>query len=240
MEERIQKIIANAGYCSRRKAEELIEQGKVKLNGNLAKLGDKATIQEDKIEVGGSPLKLTPENYYYTLNKPKGLLVTKEDPQGRKTIYDLDSLKKLKAELGQDLNYVGRLDGLSEGLLILTNDGELTNLLTHPKHHVEKTYQLRTDPEIKDSDIKKLKDGLMMDGRKFFARITNKKETTFDVTISEGRNRIIRNSMAKLGYKIFKLNRISIDNIKLGNLKSGEIEKLDKQDIKKLKRKLRP
>ena len=136
--ERLQKIIANAGYCSRRKAEELIEQEKVKLNGKLAKLGDKAT-ETDKIEVEGKEIKRKEENYYYILNKPKGILVTKEDPQNRRIIYNLKALSKLKKEIGFDLNYVGRLDGMSEGLLLLTNDGELNNQLTHPKHEVEKT-----------------------------------------------------------------------------------------------------
>jgi len=228
--ERLQKIIANAGYCSRRKAEELIEQGKVKLNEKPAKLGDKAE-EQDKIKVEEKLLERKQENYYYILNKPKGILVTKEDPQNRRTIYSLKALSKIKKEIGFDLNYVGRLDGASEGLLLLTNDGELNNQLTHPKHDVEKTYKIRTEPTISKEDIKKLKDGLIIDDRKFFAEISSIEKNTFNITIKEGRNRIIRKALEKLNYKIYLLKRISIGNIALGNLKSGEIEKIEKPTI---------
>ena len=228
--ERLQKIIANSGFCSRRKAEELIEQNKVKLNGKLSKLGDKAT-QEDKIEINGEPLERKKEDYYYVLNKPKGILVTKEDPQNRRIIYNLKALSKLKKEIGFNLNYVGRLDGASEGLLLLTNDGELNNQLTHPKHNIKKTYQVRTEPILTEEDIKKLKDGILIDDRKFFATISNIEKNTFDITIKEGRNRIIRKVLENtLHYKIYLLKRISIGNLKLGNLKSGEIKKIEKPE----------
>lgn len=228
--ERIQKIIANSGYCSRRKAEELIEQGKVELNGEMAKLGDKAE-ESDKIKVEGKPIQTKEQNYYYILNKPKGILVTKEDPQNRRTIYNLKALSKLKKELGFNLNYVGRLDGASEGLLLLTNDGELNNQLTHPKHDIEKTYQVRTEPTITKEDIKKLKDGLLIDDRKFFAEISAIEKNTFNIKIKEGRNRIIRKALEKLNYKIYLLKRISIGKIALGNLESGEIKKIEKPSI---------
>ena len=229
--ERLQKIIANAGYCSRRKAEELIEQGKVKLNGELAKLGEKAE-ESDKIEIEGKELKRKQENYYYILNKPKGILVTKEDPQNRRIIYNLKALSKLKKEIGFDLNYVGRLDGVSEGLLLLTNDGELNNQLTHPKHDVEKTYKIRTEPTITKEDIKKLKDGILIEDRKFFAEISSIEKNTFNIKIKEGRNRIIRRVLEDtLNYKIYLLKRISIGNIALGNLQPGEIKKIEKPII---------
>ena len=231
MEERIQKIIANSGYCSRRKAEELIEQGKVKLNREPAKLGDKAT-EEDKISIEGKLLERKKENLYYILNKPKGILVTKEDPQNRRTIYNLKALSKLKKEIGFNLNYVGRLDGASEGLLLLTNDGELNNQLTHPKHEIKKTYQVRTEPTLTKEDITKLKNGLLIEDRKFFAEISAIEKNTFNITIKEGRNRIIRKALEKLNYKIYLLKRISIENIKLGNLKSGEIKKIENPQTK--------
>ena len=132
--ERLQKIIANSGYTSRRKAETLIEQGKVKLNNITAKLGDKAN-ESDEITIENIPINSKPKNVYYILNKPKGILVTKEDPRSRRTIYNLRSV----SSLGQNLNYVGRLDAMSEGLLILTNDGDLIQKLTHPKHAITKT-----------------------------------------------------------------------------------------------------
>ncbi len=226
--ERIQKIIANSGYTSRRKAETLIEQNKVTLNGKPAKLGDKAT-PEDKIEINGKPITKQTTKEYYILNKPKGILVTKEDPKNRRTIYNLKSLKNLG-----HLKYVGRLDAMSEGLLILTNDGDLIQKLTHPKHAVTKTYQLRTDPVITKQHITDLKEGIPIDSRKFYATITNKNNNTFHMAIQEGRNRIIRRVLEKLNYKIFCLKRISVASIKLENLKPGEIKEIPEEEIVKL------
>ena len=234
--QRLQKIIANSGFTSRRKAEELIEQGKVKLNDQLAKLGDKAT-ETDKITINDSPINSKPKNIYYILNKPKGILVTKTDPKNRRTIYNLKALKNL-----QSLNYVGRLDAMSEGLLILTNDGDIIQKLTHPKNAITKTYQLRTDPVITKTHITDLKEGILIDSRKFYAEITKgspksylgyKNNNTFHISIQEGRNRIIRRVLEKLNYKIFELKRISVANIKLGNLKPGEIKKFSEEEIKK-------
>ncbi|MCK4649842.1 rRNA pseudouridine synthase [Candidatus Pacearchaeota archaeon] len=227
--ERIQKIIANSGYCSRRKAEELIEQGKVKLNNKIAKLGDKAN-PEDKITINDSPLKKSNIKSYFILNKPKGILVTKHDPKNRRTIYNLKSISKNIPTL----NHVGRLDAMSEGLLILTNDGNLIQKLTHPKHAITKTYQVRTEPILKKQDITNLKSGILIDDRKFYATISNIKNNTFHVSIQEGRNRIIRRVLEKLNYKIYQLKRISIANIKLENLKSGEIKEISEEKIKQL------
>ena len=226
--ERLQKIIANSGYTSRRKAEELIEQGKVKLNNVTAKLGDKAT-QEDSIKINDKPITSKPKNKYYILNKPKGILVTKEDPKNRRTIYNLKSLKNL-----QSLKYVGRLDAMSEGLLIMTNDGDLIQKLTHPKHDITKTYQLRTDPVITKQHITDLKEGILIDDRKFYAEISNKNNNTFHISIKEGRNRIIRRVMEKLNYKIFELKRVSVANIKLDNLQPGEIKEIPEEEVRKL------
>jgi 23S rRNA pseudouridine2605 synthase len=225
--ERIQKIIANSGYCSRRKAEELIEQGKVKLNGKLAKLGDKAE-ETDKIKVNGEEIKPRDKKQYFILNKPKGILVTKTDPKNRRTIYNLKAVSKNIPKL----NYVGRLDGMSEGLLLMTNDGELNNQLTHPKHHVEKTYKIRTEPTLKKEDIKKLKEGILIDDRKFFAKISSIEKNVFNIRIAEGRNRIIRRVLEdELGYKIYMLKRIAVGPIALGDLESGEIREIEKPII---------
>jgi len=226
--ERLQKIIANSGFTSRRKAEELIEKGKVTINGQIAKLGDKAT-PEDNITINGVPISSKPKNVYYILNKPKGILVTKEDPKNRRTIYNLKSLKNL-----QDLKYVGRLDAMSEGLLVLTNDGDLIQQLTHPKHDITKTYQLRTDPVISKQHITDLKEGILIDDRKFYAEIANKNNNTFHISIQEGRNRIIRRVLEKLNYKIFELKRIQVANIKLGDLQPGEIKEIPEKEIKQL------
>ena len=227
--ERLQKIIANSRYTSRRKAETLIEQGKVKLNNITAKLGDKAN-ESDEITIENIPINSKPKNVYYILNKPKGILVTKEDPRSRRTIYNLRSV----SSLGQNLNYVGRLDAMSEGLLILTNDGDLIQKLTHPKHAITKTYQLRTDPVISKQHITDLKEGIPIEGRKFFATIDNKNNNTFHISIQEGRNRIIRKVLEKLNYKIFELKRIQVANIKLENLKPGEIREIPEKELKQL------
>jgi 23S rRNA pseudouridine2605 synthase len=226
--ERLQKIIANSGYCSRRKAEELIEQGKVKLNNQIAKLGSKAN-PEDTITIDNIPIISKHKNQYYILNKPKGILVTKTDPKNRRTIYNLKSLKNL-----QHLKYVGRLDAMSEGLLILTNDGDLIQKLTHPKHDITKTYHLRTDPVITKQHITDLKEGILIEDRKFYAEITNKNNNEFDILIKEGRNRIIRKVLEKLNYKIFQLKRIQVANIKLGNLEPSEIKEISEEDIQQL------
>ncbi len=232
--ERLQKIIANSGYCSRRKAEELIERGEVKLNGIVAKLGDKAN-SSDKITVDGKEISNDKKKFYYILNKPKGILVTKTDPKNRRIIYNLKSLSKLKKEIGIDLNYVGRLDAMSEGLLILTNDGELNNKFTHPSHSVEKTYSIRTEPVISRQDIAKLEGGLMIGERNFFAKISNVNSNNFDITIKEGRNRIIRRAIEdSLGYKIYQLKRVSEANLKLGDLKSGEIRKITDDEVREM------
>jgi 23S rRNA pseudouridine2605 synthase len=227
--ERVQKIIANSGFCSRRKAEELIERGEVKLNGKLVKLGDKAVL-EDRIMVSGVLLEKPTKKSYFILNKPKGILVTKDDPKNRRTIYNL----KAVSALNLNLNYVGRLDAMSEGLLILTNDGDLIQKLTHPKYRKTKVYQVRTEPSIKKVDITNLKSGIPIDSRKFFAKISDIKNNTFCVSIQEGRNRIIRRVLEKLGYKVYSLKRISMANIKLGDLKSGEVREISENEIGRL------
>ncbi|MBT3642439.1 rRNA pseudouridine synthase [archaeon] len=232
MEERIQKIIANSGYCSRRKAEELIKDKKVVVDGKVVETGFKLEKENAKITINGEKLKTQDKKYYFALNKPKGILVTKDDPQKRKTIYSLPSLKKLNL----NLNYVGRLDGTSEGLLLLTNDGELTNNLTHPSKKITKEYHLRTEPTLKKEDITKAKSGIMIDKQMFFGKIKNQKKNEFTIEITEGRNRILRRIFEdKLKYKIYMLKRIKIKNLKLGNLKVGEVRELSEDEVNDLK-----
>ncbi len=237
MAERLQKIIANSGYCSRRKAEELIERGVVRLNGVVAKLGEKAE-DSDEIYVEENKIERTEKKYYYLLNKPKGALVTKEDPQGRKTIYDLNSVKELTKRIGFMLNYVGRLDGLSEGLLVLTNDGDLTNALTHPSKHARKTYFLRVEPALSNEDVGRIEKGVDIEGRALVGKVSKKEGNTFCLSIGEGRNRIIRRLMEKLNYKIYLLKRIEIENLKLHNLEKGQVRELSDGEVKDLKRRL--
>lgn len=233
--ERVQKVLAGSGFCSRRKAEKLIEEGRVKFNGELTKIGDKIESC-DGITVDGKKIDVVDKKFYYVLNKPKGVLVTKFDSKKRRTIYNLKGVSKLRREIGIDLNYVGRLDAVSEGLLILTNDGDLINVLTHPKHDVEKVYSVRAEPKLSGEDVKKIEAGVMIEDRKFFAKISNVKGTSFDIAISEGRNRIIRRVLeGVLDYKIYQLKRISVGGVKLEDLENAEVRELSEGEVSKLK-----
>ena len=189
---------------------------------------------DDVIAFEGKELERRTEKHYYILNKPKGVLVTKEDPQGRETIYDLDSMKELGKKIGQKLNYIGRLDGMSEGLLILTNDGEFNNKLTHPSHSVQKTYLVRTEPTLSEVDVKKIKDGVLIDDRKLFAEVTKQNKNEFYITIGEGRNRIIRRVMEELSYTVYRLKRVSVGMVKLGNAKESSLRKMSEEEISSL------
>lgn len=220
MQERIQKIIASSGYCSRRKAEDLIKQNKVKVNNKPVTIGDKADPQKDEITVDNEKIKTT-NKVYYILNKPKGLLVTMDDPESRNTIYTLLSV----SEIEERIFPVGRLDAMSEGLLILTNDGEYANKIAHPRYNINKTYQIRSEPTLKPEDKENLEKGVVIDGKKTgnaIVKLLEKNE--FTITLHEGRNRIIRKMMDKLGYQVYMLKRISIGDLKLENLKEGEIK----------------
>ncbi len=240
MKERIQKIIASTGHCSRRKAEVLIKEGKITVNDKKVKLGfvlDNEKIKTAKIAIDGKKLNRQNKKHYHIFNKPKGILVTKTDPQKRKTIYDLSSLKRLHQKINLKLNYVGRLDAMSEGLLILTNDGDLQQSLTHPSKKISKEYQLRTEPRLKKEDITQIQNGILIDKKIFRGKITSQKKNEFTIQIAEGRNRILRRVFEdNLGYKIFMLKRIKVKNLKLGNLKVGKTRELNKEEIKDLKK----
>jgi len=225
MQERIQKIIASSGYCSRRKAEDLIKQNKVLVNDKPVTIGDKADSQKDEIKVNNEKIKTT-NKVYYILNKPKGLLVTMDDPESRNTIYTLLSV----SEIEERVFPVGRLDAMSEGLLILTNDGEYANKIAHPRYNINKTYKLRTEPKLKEEDKEKLEKGIIIDGKKTGnTKINMLEKNEFTITLHEGRNRIIRKMMEKLEYKVYMLKRISIGPLKLENLKEGEIKEFNPQ-----------
>lgn len=222
MIERIQKIIASSGYCSRRKAENLVRDGKVFVNGKIAKIGEKVDINVDKIEIDGHLLEKK-KLVYYILNKPIRIIVSKKDEKGRKTIYDLPAVKSIK----ENVLPVGRLDYMTEGLLLLTNDGEWANRIAHPKYEIKKTYEVELTSEFKDSDIEKIKNGIVIDGKKTSKAIVKKlKPEKIQIIIHEGRNRIIRKIMDKLGYKIKTLKRIQVGKYKLGALEKGQVKKL--------------
>jgi 23S rRNA pseudouridine2605 synthase len=225
MQERVQKIIANAGFCSRRKAEELIEQGKVKVNGKKITLGDKADAFKDTITVDGKRIKLE-RHEYYLFHKPVRCLTTLSDPSRKKTIKEyIKGHNRLKP--------VGRLDYMTEGALILTSDGTFANRVAHPRYEIKKTYRVYTDKPVTEGQIKKLNTGLIVEGRKVqaHAKALTAHNNILDITIHEGRNRIIRKMMEILGVGIKQLVRIQIGPIKLANLPPGKMRKLTKEEI---------
>ncbi len=232
--ERLQKVIANSGYCSRRKAEELISLGKVYVNGRkVTELGTKVNLN-DAIEVNGNILKLEEDKVYYLLNKPRGVISSVNDELGRKTVVDLiDTDKRIYP--------VGRLDYDTTGILILTNDGDLANNLMHPKNGIEKKYVAKLNRFFMIDDLKKLEKGIEIDGVKCIpTRVkikTNNKEKDYsivEISIIEGRNHIIKKVFMKLGYLVDKLTRIEYVFLNLNGLKSGEYRKLSIKEVKKL------
>ena len=231
--ERLQKVIANSGYTSRRKAEELIKQGLVKVNGKtIYELGFKVS-GTDFIEVEGNSIKKQMKEYYL-LYKPRGVVTTTSDDKNRKTVVDL-------IETGKRIYPVGRLDYDTTGVLLLTNDGELTNILTHPKNNVDKVYIAKVKGLIGKVEINKLENGVYIDNiktSKAKARIKkyDKKSDTsiVELTIHEGRNHQVKKMFESIGYEVLKLKRERFAFLTLDGLKSGEYRMLSIKEVKKL------
>ncbi|MCF8054458.1 MAG: rRNA pseudouridine synthase [Deltaproteobacteria bacterium] len=234
MKERLQKIISAAGIASRRRAEELISEGEVLVNGKLiTELGAKADGARDRIIVAGSLLKISSHKLYIALHKPTGFISTLADPQGRKTVKDL-----LKA-IDQRVFPVGRLDYDSEGLILLTNDGDFAFKIAHPKFQVPKRYLVQVAGEVTIRDLVSLRQGIVLEDGPFKvvdAVITKstKKTSSVLLTIVEGRNRVIRRAFAKLGFVVERLVRVSIGTITVNNIKAGEFRYLSKVEVKSL------
>ena len=232
--ERLQKIIAMKGYCSRRKAEELIQKGKVKVNGEIVTtMGYKASIN-DFIEVEGNPLDDVEDKVYYLLNKPRGVVTTSNDEKGRKTVVDLINTKKR-------IYPVGRLDYDTTGLIILTNDGELTNYLIHPKNNIEKVYVAKIKGLITKENLRKLCNGVRIDGYKTskakakILKIDKKKNTSVvELIIHEGKNHQVKKMFEAIGHEVLKLKRESIAFLTLDGIKSGDYRELSVKEVKKL------
>ncbi len=231
--ERLQKIIAESGYCSRRKAEELIKNGKVILNGKIiTELGTKANYSDD-ILVDGKKIEKE-EKEYYIFNKPRGVITSTSDEKGRKVVTDFfDSNKRLYP--------VGRLDYDTTGLIIVTNDGELSNLIMHPKNEIEKLYIAKVDGIIKGTEINALKNGVILDGVKCIPKRVKLKKfdkksnsSIVEITITEGKNHEVKRLFESVGFKVDKLKRERIAFLTLGNLKSGEYRKLNIKEVKQL------
>lgn len=232
--ERLQKVIANSGYCSRRKAEELISKGKVYVNGEkITELGTKVN-KTDAIEVEGKVLSLEEDKVVFLLNKPRGVISSVSDDKGRKTVVDLIDTKKR-------IYPIGRLDYDTTGLILLTNDGELANTLMHPNNKVEKKYVAKLNKYFEISDLKKLEHGIKVDGVKCTpTRVKIKKNdkekdySIVEISIVEGRNHIIKRVFMELNYLVDKLTRIEYAFLNLNGLKSGEYRQLTIKEVKKL------
>lgn len=228
---RIQKYISECGYSSRRKAEELIKDGKVLINGKIAKIGDKVDENNCHVKINGKLIKKCDTKVYIALNKPSGYISAVKDDKDRKTVVDL--LKGVEKRVFP----VGRLDYDTEGLLILTNDGEFTNKVTHPKYKIKKTYFAITERDITENDVSLMLNGIEIDDYTAKAdkfKIDKNKKNRATITISQGKNRQVRKMFEATGNNVKKLRRISIGKFDLGNLKIGEFKYINNSDLNKI------
>ena len=231
---RLQKYLSQCAVASRRKSEELILAGKVKVNGRVAGLGDKINPKRDTVTVSGKKIVLNKKHYYIMLHKPRGFITTMEDEMGRKCVAELVK------DVGARVYPVGRLDRDSEGLLIMTNDGEFANFMTHPSKHVPKTYRVTIRPDITDDQLLAFNEGIEIDGRMTApadAHIIEKGENrvVIEVILHEGRNRQIRKMCEALGLEVARLKRTHIGSIKLGMLPQGKWRNLTEDEVHRLK-----
>ncbi|HHO47850.1 MAG TPA: rRNA pseudouridine synthase [Desulfobacteraceae bacterium] len=233
MEERLQKILARAGVASRRKAEELILQGRIAVDGRVVtELGAKADPHAAKITIDGRPV-AAEEKIYLLLNKPAGYVTTLADPQGRPIVTDL------LTGIRQRVFPVGRLDYDTEGALILTNDGQLAHFILHPGYEVNKTYFAVVKGSPSEGNINLLREGIVLDGRQTWpalVRVVARKKgtTSLEITIHEGRKRQVRRMLSEIGYPVITLKRTAYGNLKLGSLPPGSYRLLTKKDLKKV------
>ena len=233
---RIQKIIADSGLCSRRKAEELIEKGKVKVNGHPCKLGDKALPGKDMITVGGELITVDKRRklYYIMLHKPRGYVTTTSDELGRKCVTEL------LENIPERVYPIGRLDKDSEGLLLFTNDGGFANDMMHPSRHISKTYRVTVRADITEQQLVQLASGVEIDGRKTAecnVVVLDKQvgRVVLQMTIFEGRNRQIRKMCEAVGLEVARLKRTAVGPVKLGMLKPGSFRELKPDELRALR-----
>ncbi len=230
---RINKYLAESGVCSRRSADKLIMDGVVKINGKIASVGDEVSI-DDLVTVSGRPVSAVKKFDYFIMNKPKGYVCTVKDDKGRKTVMEL-----LPPNIARVFP-VGRLDYDTEGLLIFTNDGDLTFKLTHPKNEVPKTYLVKTETAISDEGLYNLRNGVIIDGvktKKCTVRLIERghKGTRLHITITEGKNRQIRKMIEAVGAEVDFLKRIKIGELMLTGMNRGDVRRLTPREVEYLK-----
>lgn len=239
-DERLHKALARAGVASRRAAEQMIEEGRVRVNGKVVdRLGAKVDLEKDKVSVDGRPVSLVTEDrqerVYFLLNKPPNVLTTTRDDRGRRTVLDLVA----GASSGR-IYPVGRLDFDAEGALLLTNDGELAHQLTHPRFSVPKTYLAKVKGRPSDDKLEKLRRGIYLeDGptKAAHAEIVGeaKKNTWVEITVTEGRNRLVKRMFWRIGHPVMKLVRVQFGTLGLEGLRPGDYRSLTKREVQQLR-----
>ncbi len=238
--ERLNKLIARSGLASRRGAEDLIRQGEVTVNGRIAGLGDKADPETDAIRIRGRALPMAARPLYLLLNKPDGCVTTRKDEAGRRTVFDL-----VPARLHRGLHAVGRLDYHTEGLLLLTTDGEFANRVAHPRYGCLKTYQVKVKGRPSDAALGRLRRGMVLDGKRLSgAEVTplrvrgpreRKKSSWWTVEIAEGRTRQIREMFHRVGHPVQRLRRVGIGPLTDSSLPRGRYRELTEGEVEMLR-----
>jgi 23S rRNA pseudouridine2605 synthase len=231
---RLNSYIAKTGLCSRRKADELISRGKIKVNGRIiTTLGIKVDPEKDSITYRGKELKLKMEHTYLLLHKPKGFLTTTRDERGRKTVFDLLSPSHRR----KNLFPVGRLDKETTGVLILTDDGKLANTLMHPRSQIEKTYRVGIDRPFEKTHLNRMTSGIRDEGNLLKAKAVHvSEEKVLEIILTEGKKREIRRMLARLNYKVNSLKRVQYAFLTLKELEEGTYRVLTEQEIEQLKK----
>lgn len=230
---RLQKFLSECGVASRRKSEELISMGKVKVNGRIAQIGDKINPKRDTVTVNGKKVVSSKNKYYIMLHKPRGFVTTLSDEMDRRCVADLVK------DIPERIYPVGRLDKDSEGLLLMTNDGEFANAMMHPKHHVPKTYRVTVRQNVTETMVDQLAVGIVIEGRKTApadVRVLLKEDnrTVLEIILYEGRNREIRKMCESLGLDVIRLKRTQFGSVKLGMLAQGKYRDLTPEEVHKL------
>lgn len=243
--ERLQKLIARAGLASRRGAEDLIRRGLVTVNGSVATLGDQADPDEDAIRVEGRPLPAPAHPIYLLLNKPDGVITTRQDPEGRQTVFDL-----VPARLHRGLHAVGRLDYHSEGLLLLTTDGDFAQRVAHPRYSCRKTYEVKVKGVPSEDAIERLRRGLTIEGRRLAATAVRRLKVRgprasrgnswWTVELAEGRTRQIREMFFRVGHPVQRLRRVAIGRLSDSRLRPGDYRELTAAEVEMLMGEERP